>query len=181
MWSVLVGEVLLASVAALLLYAGAGKIVQPSGVTETFGAMFPGVRVRPILGRIVGIGELLLALHVSTIRNDLSAALVLAFGFAVSAIGIYAIARGLNVPCNCFGVGGQAVIGRRQIAQLPAWLGIAWLITKSWAPKESLLDSLATFTAVVLLAAGFAIVRLWRLVTPLKRTERQKSVPMGVV
>lgn len=93
--------VLLHALALVLALAGVRKAIDPAPVAASLRRS--GWPSAPVLGRLLGVGEVAVALAVLTVGGPIPAALlgVLYLGFLVF-IGSNKL-RGADVPCGCFG------------------------------------------------------------------------------
>ena len=125
-------EVTTVAVGGLLLFAGAVKIVSPSGLTDTLMQLGFGSTWARSLARFVPVLELLGGLAVVVIRGIVGATFVLSLGLLFLVAGLLAVVRRTRADCNCFGthlLDGQ--LGARQVWQLPLWIVVATIVAST--------------------------------------------------
>ncbi|MDP9258126.1 MAG: hypothetical protein M3Q31_16470 [Actinomycetota bacterium] len=81
---------------------------------------------------------------------------VMGLGLSFAAGGLFALARGLDVPCTCFGGASTARLGWRQVIALPAWLLTASAMTG--LPSTSFRTRIGVAIALAVLLAGLRAV-----------------------
>lgn len=141
MWapaSVLAIEAGIVAGAALLLYAGSTKVVAPAAVRSTLGDLgIPGHLTAKVAGA-VALAEIVTAVVVVTVRGYTAALLLPGLGTTFAAAGLWSLATGRRIACNCFGPhSGRAVLGWRQVAYLPLWIGFGVIMPSAVANAPS--------------------------------------------
>lgn len=106
---------------AALLIAGLGKLVSPRAFSETISDLIG----RPAsMGSSLTLGLLEVAAGFAIAIGGLLAAVTLiGTGLGFGAVGVYAIARGQEIECRCFGaLSGRSRIGWPQVLAIPFWI-----------------------------------------------------------
>ncbi|MGW1996764.1 MauE/DoxX family redox-associated membrane protein [Embleya sp. NPDC001921] len=110
--------------ALVLLYAAAQKLVAPRLFRPTLHALrVPGAGAVTILVPLV---EIAAAVGLVSFPHAMpTPVLVTGLGVSFAAVAAVAMRRGERIRCACYGEAGDAVLGVRQIAALPVWVGVA--------------------------------------------------------
>lgn len=157
--------------AALLVVAGVGKLLDPRGSRDAIFGFGTSRRVANISGYALPIVELIVALGLLFPQSAQWSALAACLLFAAFVAGIMHALRQERTPqCHCFGVFHSAPAGRPTIYRNLGFAAVG-VIAAGWGPGPSLSHwfstrSAAELTAIALgiLAAALSIwfLRLWR-------------------
>jgi hypothetical protein len=167
------------SLATILLLAGFAKAVTPRdlrGVLAHLGAAehLAGLAATAVIAAEVTAGVGLLVLPAQSWPRVLTLGLVAGFAGA----GALAMARRERITCHCLGgLGRGAVLGRRQLTLLPAWLAL--VAVAQWRPPTWDRETGLLVVAAVLLAlAALQVPRERRLRTPVAHARVALDVGM---
>ena len=174
--------------ASILLLGGSAKIVQPRPIAGTLALLWnratgqaraPGP---PLLGWLLGVGEVALAATVVLHRSWTAGAALALFAVGLSAAGAIGVMSGGRLPCACFGRADRA-LGYPHVLQLPLWMAVAWSVAR----EPRLLDAgtrleqgLAMLGACAAFSAAFQVARMWRAVYPMARQRRRRAAEPAV-
>ena len=149
------GTVVRFAAAGLLLYAAARKLASPRAFRTTLADL--RVPVAATAAYLVPLVEIVAAVALVVVPRQVFTAVVVA-GLGLSFAGAAAVAlrRGESIRCACYGESGDANLGARQIAALPAWLAVAAIALT--APDGST-SELRFVAALALVLALFVAAR----------------------
>ena len=183
-----VADLAVMAAACILLLAGSAKVVQPRPIASTMALLWNAVTGQarpsapPLVGRLLGAGEVALAAAAVLWRSWASAAVLLLFAAGLSVAGLIGVLAGRELPCACFGKSERA-LGYPHMLQLPLWVVAAWGVTRDaslFGGAAALDQSLAMFGSCVAVVAAFQVVRLWLAVYPMARRRRLRAQQTGL-
>ena len=170
--------------ASILLLGGSSKIVQPRPIARTLGLLWnratgqASAAGSPLLGWLLGVGEVVLAAAMVLHRSWTTGAVLALFALGLSAAGVIGVMSGGGLPCACFGKSDR-VLGYPHIAQLPLWLAVAWSVAREpWLfdAGTGLERGLAMLAACAACSTAFQVASMWRVVYPMARERRHRAL-----
>lgn len=150
----------------VFLWAALSKTLALKGLREAIGGLGAPAGVTRLAAPAVVAVECLTGVGLLLVPGSSvprAVVVLLAVGFA--AAGGTAIVTKRRIACNCFGSLGRGMLGRRQLAQFPLWLGLAG-IAEWGTPVWSRTDGLLVLAFVLF---GMCAVRLPGLLKPIRK------------
>ena len=180
-------DLVVIAAASVLLFSGSSKIVQPDPITSTLAMLWNTVTGRarqsgsPLLGRLLGAGEIGLAAAIVLDRSRATAAVLALFALALAAAGAIGVLSGDKLPCACFGKSDRS-LGYPHVLQFPLWMAAAWSVTLEaslFSAGTRLEQGLAVLGVCAFVSTAFQTARLWRAVYPIARRRRRGAAESG--
>lgn len=179
-----IGAVAQSSLAAILAYSSLAKIPTVGAFRDVLRRLGAGGLAGPLALAVIA-GELLTAVMLLAVPTATwPRMLVVLFAFVFGAAGVRALLLREQVRCNCFGAGGRGagLLGRRQLALLPAWLAVAG-VAQVGAPRWDADRGIAGLTLLMLAFSGLRVPAAVRARRALKndRAAFAESTGIGAV
>ena len=174
--------------ASILLVSGSSKLVWPHPIASTLAMLANTVTGRarqaapPMLGRLLGVGEIGLVAATVLARSPATAAALALFALGLAAAGVIGVMSEGKLPCACFGRSGRS-LGYPHIVQLPLWLVVAWGVTRDpvlFGGGAGLEQGLAMLAVCAMASTTFHVARLWHAVYPIARQRRRRTADAAV-
>lgn len=183
----IVADLTVMTAASILLVSGSSKLVRPHPIASTLAMLWNTVTGQareaapPMLGRLLGVGEIGLAAVTVVERSPATAAALALFAVGLAAAGVIGVMSDRELPCACFG-GSARSLGYPHIVQLPLWLVVAWWVARDaelFGSGAGLEQGLAMLAVCALASATFQVSRLWHAVYPIARRRRRRMADGG--
>jgi hypothetical protein len=145
---------------ALFAWAGAAKLVDPTGTARTFATL--GLPASHAAARVVPVAELVLAVALVVVP-PVGAVVALVALAAFSAVLARALRRGVDVGCGCFGSAGHRPVSGVELLRNGLMAVAAAVVLVDPEARVPGLD------AVVLVSAGLALAAVVLALADLRR------------
>lgn len=175
--------------AAILLLSGSFKLVRPYGIASTLTMLWNAMTGQarqaapPMLGRLLGVGEIGLAAATVLARSPATAAVLALFAVSLAVAGLLGLMTDGELPCACFGRSDRS-LGYPHILQLPLWLVAAWGVTRDpalFGSGDGFEQGLAMLAVCAVASTTFHVARLWLAVHPIVRQRRRRTAAAAAV
>ncbi len=167
--------------ASILLLTGSSKLVRPSPIAATLAMLWNTVTGQdreaapPMLGRLLGVGEMGLAAATVVGRSPATAVALALFAIGLAGAGVIGVMSDGKLPCACFGASDRS-LGYPHILQLPLWLVTAWAVTGDpalFGTGAGLEQGLAMLAVCAIASTAFHVAKMWHAVYPIVRQGRR--------
>lgn len=162
----MVFELVIILVGGVLLYTGSVKIANRDPIRTTLVALGISFRRSSQLAVVLAVGEIIGGGAVVLVRGPTGAGVLMLLGVAFSGAALWAMATNRYVACNCYGqrTDGKP-LGLRQIAYIPVWIGVAYILITPAAMTIGIDQRLISFAIALTLAfirTGLDGLPFWR-------------------